>query len=133
MKKILLMMMVTHAFAGDTTMAMIQELCGLAQKGNYSTSHIKTTGGVNGGVKLISANLKGEWTMTQGEWSGVQQVLKAHQAGDNRSYRACVKDSLPYFKTKAKSSGEGSKNSYTIHTGDKSPVQVGNGNTVTYR
>lgn len=63
-------MMVTHAFAGDTTMAMIEELCGLAQKGNYSTSSIKTTGGVNGGVKLISANLKGEWTMTKGEWNG---------------------------------------------------------------
>jgi hypothetical protein len=59
MKKILLMMMVTHAFASDNTVAMIQELCGLAKKGTYSTSSIQTTGGINGGVKLVSANLKG--------------------------------------------------------------------------
>ena len=69
-----------------------------------------------GGVKLISANLKGQWSMTQGEWNGVQQVLKAHQAGDNHDYRECVKEALPYFKAKPKSHGEGSKN---IHIDQK--------------
>jgi hypothetical protein len=114
MKKILLMMMVTHAFAGDNTVAMIQELCGLAKKGTYSTSSIQTTGGINGGVKLVSANLKGQWNMTQGAWNGVQQVLKVHQAGDNHDYRECVKEALPYFK--AKGSSEGSKSTKVTQT-----------------
>ena len=67
--------------------------------------HWSVSGGVNGdaGVQLkllkvasVEANLQ----FTKEEWSGIQRVLAADQAGDNDSYRKCVQALVPQFLAK---------------------------------
>lgn len=70
--------------------------------------HWSVNGGVNGeaGVqlKLLKlASLKGDLQFTKEEWSGIQRVLAADQAGDNDSYRKCVQALVPQFLAKVSS------------------------------
>jgi hypothetical protein len=65
--------------------------------------HWTVTGTANGsvGVQIKSlANAAGALSFTGNEWSGVQQVLAADQAGDNDSYRRCVEALTPLFLAK---------------------------------
>src|SRR5580698_2998202 len=57
--------------------------------------HWSVSGGVDADagiqVKLLKlASVKGKLEFTKEEWSGIQRVLAADQAGDNDSYRKCV-------------------------------------------
>jgi hypothetical protein len=49
---------------------------------------------------LKLASVKGDLHFTKEEWSGIQRVLAADQAGDNESYRRCVKELVPQFLAK---------------------------------
>ena len=51
--------------------------------------------------KLLKlASVKGNLQFTKEEWSGIQRVLAADQAGDNDSYRKCVQALVPQFLAK---------------------------------
>ena len=62
--------------------------------------------GAGQGKAKITIKLLGEVggtgtvTLTQGEWQGVQQVLREKQADDNASYRHCVGQLTPLFLEK---------------------------------
>lgn len=90
----------SSAFALDNAVENIQALCGLAKQGKYSQIQSKAQIQADGSVKLASVSGKGEISFSKGDWDGVNQVLQAHQAGDNENYRACVANALPYFKSK---------------------------------
>lgn len=90
----------SNVFALDSAVENIQALCGLARDGKYSQIQGKAQLQADGSVKLASVGGKGEISFSTGEWNGVNQVLKEHQAGDNKDYRACVANALPYFKGK---------------------------------
>ena len=67
--------------------------------------HWSVTGGLNGNagiqLKLLKlASIQGNLQFTKEEWSGIQRVLAADQAGDNASYRACVQALVPKFLSK---------------------------------
>ncbi len=67
--------------------------------------HWSVSGGVSGDagiqLKLLKlASVKGDLQFTKEEWSGIQQVLAADQAGDNDSYRKCVQALAPQFLAK---------------------------------
>jgi len=67
--------------------------------------HWSVSGGVNADagiqLKLLKlASVKGNLQFTKEEWSGVQRVLAADQAGDNDSYRKCVQALVPQFLAK---------------------------------
>ncbi len=89
-----------NVFALDSAVENIQALCGLAKQGKYSQIQGKAQFQANGSVKLASIGGKGEISFSKGEWDGVQQVLKDHQAGNLKDYRACVSNTLPYFRGK---------------------------------
>jgi hypothetical protein len=78
----------------------MQALCGLAKRGEYAQIQGKAQLQADGSVKLASIGGKGEISFSKGEWDGVNQVLQAHQAGNLHDYRACVANTLPYFKSK---------------------------------
>jgi hypothetical protein len=67
--------------------------------------HWSVTGGLNADagiqVKLLKlASIGGNLQFTKEEWSGIQRVLAADQAGDNESYRRCVQALVPQFLAK---------------------------------
>ena len=67
--------------------------------------HWSVSGGVDGDaglqLKLLKlASVKGNLQFTKEEWSGIQRVLAADQAGDNDSYRKCVQALVPQFLAK---------------------------------
>jgi hypothetical protein len=67
--------------------------------------HWSVSGGVSGDagiqLKLLKlASVKGDLQFTKEEWSGIQRVLAADQAGDNDSYRKCVQALVPQFLAK---------------------------------
>jgi hypothetical protein len=69
------------------------------------TTRVPQSGGVNGDagiqLKLLKlASVKGNLQFTIEEWSGIQRVLAADQAGDNDSYRKCVRALVPQFLAK---------------------------------
>ncbi len=90
----------SNVFALDSTSKDIKALCGLAEHGEYSKIQRKAQIQADGSVKLASIGGKGEISFSKGDWDGVNQVLQEHQAGDNKDYRACVANALPYFKRK---------------------------------
>jgi cell division septation protein DedD len=78
----------------------ILELCSVARQGNFSQIQAKGQIQGDGSIKLATLGGKGELSFSKGEWNGVQQVLKDHQATDNVSARDCVLKLMPYFKSK---------------------------------
>lgn len=80
----------------------VKELCqNSSEKGSYK--NVTVTGGGEVNVKfsrLIKAGLDGNITFSNGEWNGIQQVLKEHQADENKDYRICVRELTPKFLEK---------------------------------
>lgn len=56
---------------------------------------VKGEGSAGVEIKFIDTEIKG--VLNQGEWEGVQKVLKEQQHSENSDYRKCVKDMLPTF------------------------------------
>lgn len=83
------------AFSGNTFAGGLDELVSKlclspSQAGKYWDFKVDGNAGVNGIIRLFSAGINGEATLTKGEWEGVQQVLKSHQVIDNKSFRECA-------------------------------------------
>jgi len=54
-------------------------------------------------IRLLKvADVKGAIHFTREEWSGIQRVLAAEQANDNKDYRACAREVTPKFLEKIK-------------------------------
>lgn len=88
------------AFAIDTdkiTESLERVCLTPSQQGKYWTVTTKGSVEANSVIRWIVAGIDGEATFTKGEWDGVQQVLKSAQAGDNDSFRKCVRDLAPLF------------------------------------
>src|ERR1700731_2313028 len=80
--------------------ADVQQVCTQpATQGQHWTVTGTTNGSVGVQIKSL-ANAAGALSFTGNEWSGVQQVLAADQAGDNDSYRRCVEALTPLFLAK---------------------------------
>jgi hypothetical protein len=80
--------------------ADVQQVCTQpATQGQHWTVTGTTNGSVGVQIKSL-ANASGALSFTGNEWSGVQQVLAADQAGDNDSYRRCVEALTPLFLAK---------------------------------
>ncbi|MFI3221142.1 MAG: hypothetical protein QX189_18810 [Methylococcales bacterium] len=93
----------SSAFAADLDAIVknVQAVCqSPSQQGKYWNVSTGIDGGVNGIIRLVNIGINGEATFTKGEWEGVQQVLKEHQAGDNESYRKCAEKLTPIFLEK---------------------------------
>jgi hypothetical protein len=62
---------------------------------------VEKTGRSDVNVRLLKkfpgAEGESEVRFSQGEWEGVQRVLKEQQAGDNADYRQCVRELSPLF------------------------------------
>jgi hypothetical protein len=86
--------------AVDLISADVQQVCSQpAAAGNHWT--VTGTGTGNVGVQIKSmAGATGKLNFTGDEWSGIQRVLAADQAGDNDSYRRCVQALTPLFLAK---------------------------------
>jgi len=86
--------------AVDLISADVQQVCSQpAAAGNHWT--VTGTGTGNVGVQIKSmAGATGKLNFTGEEWSGIQRVLAADQAGDNESYRRCVQALTPLFLAK---------------------------------
>lgn len=78
----------------------ILELCSVAKKGSFSQIQAKGQLQADGSIKLVTLGGKGEVSFSKGNWDGIQQVLKSHQATDNVTARDCVIKLMPYFKSK---------------------------------
>lgn len=82
----------------DNISKNVQAVCqSPSQQGKYWNVTATGKAGANGSIRLASVGINGEATFSKGEWEGVQQVLKAHQAGDNASYRICAEKLMPLF------------------------------------
>jgi hypothetical protein len=82
----------------DNISKNVQAVCqSPSQQGKYWNVTATGKAGANGTIRLASVGVNGEATFSKGEWEGVQQVLKAHQAGDNASYRVCAEKLMPLF------------------------------------
>jgi hypothetical protein len=82
----------------DNISKAVQAVCqSPSQQGKYWNVTATGKAGANGTIRLASVGVNGEATFSKGEWEGVQQVLKAHQAGDNASYRICAEKLMPLF------------------------------------
>jgi hypothetical protein len=98
---ILALVLSNNVFALDKVTENVQAVClSPSQQGKYWTVTAKGGAEANGSIRLITAGINGEATFTKGEWDGVQQVLKDHQAGDNESYRKCAEKLTPLFLEK---------------------------------
>ena len=86
--------------AVDLISADVQQVCSQpAAAGNHWTVMGMGTGNVGVQIKSI-AGATGKLNFTGEEWSGIQRVLAADQAGDNESYRRCVQALTPLFLAK---------------------------------
>ncbi len=97
--KILLVFAFSHGAAADYKNDIL-DLCSVAKQGNFSQIQAKGQIQADGSIKLATLGGKSELSFSKGEWSGVQQVLKEHQADDNKNSRDCVLKLMPYFKSK---------------------------------
>lgn len=120
------------AFASDPVVGDVQGICALVQKGQSSSITLKATGDSGGMLRLLGTGIKGEYLFTRDKYEGLQRVLQEHQSKDYADYRACVKDVLPYFKEKSSNGKKAGASNDIKTTGDKSPVQIGNGNVINY-
>jgi hypothetical protein len=84
----------------DAVSADVQQVCTQpATQGQHWTVTGTATGTV--GVQINSlASSSGTLSFTGDQWSGVQRVLAADQAGDNENYRRCVEALTPLFLAK---------------------------------
>jgi hypothetical protein len=99
--KILIALTFSHnAFALDSAVENIQSLCGLAKEGKHSQIQSKAQLQADGSVKLATLGGKGEISFSKTEWDGLQQILWAKQPDSAKTYTDCVKNTLPYFKSK---------------------------------
>ncbi len=106
--KILIGLTFCHNAAADYKNDIL-ELCSVAKQGNFSQIQAKGQIQGDGSIKLATLGGKGELSFSKGEWNGVQQVLKDHQATDNVSARECVLKLMPYFKSKVVTPSAASK------------------------
>ncbi len=84
----------------DAVAADVKQVCTQpATQGQHWTVTGNATGNVGLQIKSL-AGATGELAFTKEEWSGIQQVLAKDQAGDNESYRDCVKQLTPSFLVK---------------------------------
>lgn len=86
----------TTAWAIDPAVDDINALCALAKNGKASEIKVEAVGSK---LRLLGAGVKGKVLITQQQYEGLQTVLDRDRARDNESYRQCVKEALPYFKT----------------------------------
>jgi hypothetical protein len=90
----------SDAGAVDAVSADVQQVCTQpAAAGNHWTVTGAGTGNVGVQIKSM-AGATGTLNFTGEEWSGIQRVLAADQAGDNDSYRRCVQALTPLFLAK---------------------------------
>jgi hypothetical protein len=131
----------SNALALDSSVENVKAICALVEGGKSSSISFKASADAKGLVRIVAAGVKGDVTLTKEQHEGLQRVLQSDQAKDYANYRTCVKDTLPYFKAKpvasaaaapAPAATPNSKAGIEVKTGDKSPVQIGNGNTVSY-
>lgn len=87
-----------HAAGMAEIVKNVKEVC-LTPSEQGKFWNVTATGGAkaDGSIKLIAAGINGQATFTKGEWDGVQQVLKEHQATENADYRDCVEKLTPLF------------------------------------
>lgn len=90
-----------YAYALDKVTENVQAVCLTpSQQGKYWKVTAKGGLNANGFISLIATGVDGEVAFTKSECEGVQQVLQAHQAGDNDSYRICAEKLTPIFLAK---------------------------------
>ena len=91
----------SSVLALDKVTENVQAVClSPSQQGNYWNVTAKGDINAEGLVRVIALGINGEAIFTKGEWEGIQQVLKEHQAGDNDSYRKCAEKLTPIFLEK---------------------------------
>lgn len=80
----------------------VKEVCTQPQtQGEHWSISGKADGEAGIQLKLLKlASIKGDLQFTKEEWSGIQRVLAADQAGDNERYRKCVETLIPQFLSK---------------------------------
>ncbi|MCS0331634.1 hypothetical protein ND981_01665 [Vibrio diabolicus] len=80
----------------------VKDLCQVSSPtGDYK--NVEVSGGGDVKVKVGPVGLgaaEASVNFTQGEWNGIQQVLREHQASDSKDYRACVRSLVPTFLDK---------------------------------
>jgi len=93
----------THqGYAQETSDKIVENIKAVCLAPSEQGKYWKVEGAGQGKAK-VTVKLFGELggtgtvTLTQGEWEGVQQVLREKQADDNASYRACVTYLTPMF------------------------------------
>lgn len=101
----------------------VQAVCqSPSQAGKYWNVTAAGEATANGSVRLVTAGIAGEVTFTKGEWDGVQQVLKAQQAVDNKSFRECSIALTPLFLAKFSSATPAAKSSNTNNMIENSAI-----------
>jgi hypothetical protein len=120
-----------NVFALDPAVENIQALCGLAKEGKQSEIKGKIQLQADGSVKLATVGGKGELSFSKSEWDGLQQILWAKQPDSAKTYTECVKNALPYFKSKVatpppspKSTSKPAKKVSSVPPKDKSTPPV---------
>jgi hypothetical protein len=110
------------AIAIDKVIENVQAVClSPTEQGKYWNVIATGEAGISGSIRLISTGINGEATFTNGEWDGVQQVLKSHQAADNESYRQCVEKLAPLFLEKFHATPSAAR---PKQTNKKKPIQT---------
>lgn len=90
-----------HATSMEQVTQNIKDICyAPTTTGKYWDVNIKGSGDANVKLKLANGGMSAEVAFRKGEWDGVQQVLKEHQATDNADYRRCVEKLTPLFLEK---------------------------------
>jgi hypothetical protein len=95
------------ALADDSAMlaAVTKDVKEVCTQPQTQGEHWSVSGGADADagiqIKLLKlASIRGNLQFTKEEWSGIQRVLAADQAGDNDSYRKCVQALVPQFLAK---------------------------------
>lgn len=91
----------TDTDAKEQIKQTVKDIClSPTDKGKYWDVDLSGKGDATIKFKNMKPGISGEARLRKGEWEGVQQVLKEHQAADNDSYRKCVMKLTPIFLDK---------------------------------
>lgn len=114
----------TFATDLDTITQNVKSVCqSPSQAGNYWNVTATGKADAKGNIRLASVGVNGKATFTQGEWEGVQQVLKAQQSADNANYRDCAVKLTPLFIEKFAASAPAAESTNTNKAKSK-PTQT---------
>ena len=100
-----LVLISTLLYASDSIMDQItrniREVCQApSNSGNYWEVKLSGDGAAKVRLKLVDIGMSTQAQFSQGEWQGVQQVLREQQAQENASYRVCAEKLTPIFLEK---------------------------------